>query len=133
MDVKPNTKSSFSVSPNLWSLAPEEILADFPMTSEAMSLVVRLFRESAVENLSKIRQALEVHDDSKFFTSTHALKGSLGMFASRLTLELLSEVETKVKEGGLESARELFENLAQAIESLEPTLKRLDQHPDVAT
>jgi HPt (histidine-containing phosphotransfer) domain-containing protein len=113
-----------------WSLDPDEIRSSYPMTTATMSLVVKLFQESSVDRLDRIRQALATGDRDEVLRNAHALKGSLGMFASARTLEIVSELELKVKQGQLNQVTSLFMTLEFAIASLQPTLDQLADNSD---
>jgi HPt (histidine-containing phosphotransfer) domain-containing protein len=112
-------------SPNLWSLSPDFIRATFPMSDIAMKRVVTLFQESCVERIERIRGGFARHDTVEIARDLHALKGSISMFASTLTVDLLSNIEFEVKQGTLLRAENLLKTLEVAIDCLQPTLDQL--------
>jgi two-component system sensor histidine kinase/response regulator len=114
-------------TPNPWSLAPDVIRATFPMSESAMKLVVTLFQESCVERLERIRIAFQRQEIVEIARNLHALKGSISMFASIRTVELLSNLELEVKQGHWLQAEPLLSRLENAIECLQPTLDQLLQ------
>ena len=111
---------------NFWSLDPESIRAAFPMAPSALSLVVRLFRESCVERLGRMEEDLKSADLVGVAQGAHALRGSLGMFASASTLRILVDLENEARQGDLDSARQLLPRLVEAIANLKPTLDQLE-------
>jgi HPt (histidine-containing phosphotransfer) domain-containing protein len=91
---------------------------------------VVLFRESCTDRLTQIEQALGTHSASEIASHAHALKGSLGMFASRKSIDVIEKLENEALVGNYESVRRLLETLRHAIDCLEPTLDRLTLEHD---
>jgi hypothetical protein len=115
---------------NLWSLDPGDIRDSFPMTREALKIVVTLFRETCFERLEGIAKAMMHGDALEVCRNAHALKGSVGMFGSKLTLEVISNLERAMKDDQPQLAKEHFGRLEVAIEAIQPTLNRLIQDLD---
>ena len=106
-------------------LDPEAIRASYPMSHQAMVNVVGLFRESCTERVRQMVEALDHANPRSLAKAAHALRGSLGMFASSSTIKLAASLEERGKQDNLADARELLERLEAAILALQPMLDQL--------
>jgi HPt (histidine-containing phosphotransfer) domain-containing protein len=87
--------------------------------------LIRIFLDDYPRLLDEIRSALEKGDGNRLERAAHALKGSVGNFGAKATLEKSLQLENMGRESRLERAQDTFAMLVQSIEQLIPTLSEL--------
>ena len=108
-----------------WCPSPEEIRASFPMDDAEMSQIVGIFRETCVEEVSRMARAIAEHDPGTLSKAAHGLMSCLGMFGSGEIVALAATLEEVGRSRRLADAADSLAKLQEAIRGMQPTLDRL--------
>lgn len=80
---------------------------------ELLKELIETYLESADEMLASVRSALEGDDPVTLRRATHTLAGSMRILGTEESHRRARELEVLAREGELDSARPLFEQLCQ--------------------
>lgn len=92
---------------------------------ELFQELVELFRESAPELMSSIRQSIDNGDADGLHKAAHSLKGSVGNFSAAVAYDTALELETIGKGGDLSQADQAYTRMEQILEDLSGALDSL--------
>ena len=112
-------------SPSHWCRDPEAIRASFPMGDVQMAEIVGIFRETCVEQMAGMGEAIAEQDPVALARAAHGLIGCLGMFGSGATLALASGLEAAGRSGDISDVGETLSRLEEAMIGMRPTLDEL--------
>ena len=90
---------------------------------EILEEILIVFSESYPEQLSELKNAINNGDAPIVERAAHTLKGSVGTFSAKKSLETAFRLETMGREGNLQEAAAVYSKLEQEIEELEAALK----------
>jgi two-component system sensor histidine kinase/response regulator len=90
-----------------------------------MGEIAAVFLKDSPKLIVKIRMALNQGDSQALGHAVHALKGSVGNFASPVAYEAASRLETMGRDSDLTNAEDAFQTLQSEMENLLPSLQLL--------
>ncbi len=87
--------------------------------TELLEELIEIFKESCVSDFSMLEEGLATDDAEKVCAASHSIKGasaSLGIVGIR---DLALDIESDSRNGSLEVAKELLEELSELLNSLQ--------------
>ena len=90
---------------------------------EILEEIYKVFAESYPEQLSELKNAIDNGDAPIVERAAHTLKGSMGVFSAKKSLETAFRLETMGRDGQLQEAASVYSKLEQEIEELDAALR----------
>jgi len=107
----------------------EALMARVESDTDLLSTLVGVFKADRPKLMSDIEEAMLAGDAVALFDTAHTMKGALSVFGVEPARSIAEKLEAAGKQGRLESARQLYEELERAIvvaeEGLETLLEEL--------
>jgi CheY-like chemotaxis protein len=110
-----------------FSLDREALLARVESDTELLGTLVGVFKADRPKLMSEIEEAVIAGNAVALFDTAHTMKGALSVFGVEPARSLAEKLEAVGKQGRLESARELYQELESAIVVAEKGLEALVQ------
>jgi HPt (histidine-containing phosphotransfer) domain-containing protein len=92
---------------------------------ELLGELIQIFLEDYPRLLDEIGSAIHHEDGKRLERAAHSLKGSVGNFGAKTTLEKSLQLENMGRQGQLEQAQATFNALVRSIDQLVPALTEL--------
>jgi HPt (histidine-containing phosphotransfer) domain-containing protein len=96
-----------------------------PGGPDGVARIVSRFLSETPERLASLRQAAEAGDRHKLEQGAHALKGIAGTVGANELLDLTVRLEQIGREGRIQDAADLVQQLESALERARPVYDRL--------
>jgi HPt (histidine-containing phosphotransfer) domain-containing protein len=90
---------------------------------EILQEILEVFSETYPDQLKELKNAIDNGDAPIVERAAHTLKGSVGTFSAKKSLETAFLLETMGHDGNLQEAAEIYSRLAQEVEELDAALK----------
>jgi HPt (histidine-containing phosphotransfer) domain-containing protein len=103
----------------------EVALARMDGDRELLGELIQIFLEDYPRLLDEIGSAIHHEDGKRLERAAHSLKGSVGNFGAKTTLEKSLQLENMGRQGQLEQAQATFNALVRSIDQLVPALTEL--------
>ena len=100
-------------------------LARMDGDKELLEELLQIFLEDYPRLLDEIGSAIDRGDGKQLERAAHSLKGSVGNFGARITMEKSLQLENMGRTGQLEQAPATFDALVRSIDQLIPALSEL--------
>lgn len=101
----------------------QEVLSRVDDDRETLQAMVEVFLEQGPQDLMAVREALERRDAMAAARSAHRLKGSVLQFCAKAAAEAAKAVEAAGKDGNLEEATRLLQQLETEMSRLWEALR----------
>jgi len=101
----------------------DELLSRTERDAELIRSLVEVFRSDGPNLVAAIEAALDDGDAQRLENAAHTLKGALGVFGARASVERAIRMEGFGRDGELDEARALYGKLRDGVEALEEELR----------
>lgn len=91
-------------------------------SSELIRQLIDIFAEECREALKRIESACEQDDTQALHEAAHALKGMVGNYGARHTLNQAKKIDSFAREGDVARARAELPNLRESLDQLQQAL-----------
>jgi two-component system sensor histidine kinase/response regulator len=117
------TEPGAAVSKTIEAVDGASLLGRFDGNRKLVRTLVQAFLADCSRMISRIRKASGARDVAALADAAHAFKGAIGNFGVSAAFETAREIEKQARQGKLDGARELCQNLEEQIAEFLPALR----------
>ncbi len=103
----------------------EELMSRIESDVELLGALVHVFRTDRLNLLGAMEEALDAEDPAALAAAAHTIKGALAVFGAEPARALAEKLERTGREGNIDGARTLLDELRQAVVAAEEGLEAL--------
>ncbi|PID80799.1 hypothetical protein CSB20_05560 [bacterium DOLZORAL124_64_63] len=96
-----------------------EAMSNLDGDTELLQEIMEIFLETAEGQLAAIQSGIEAGDVKQVAVDAHGMKGGASNFCARNFVNCALKLELKAKEGNLDGAQELLDNMQEAFRELQ--------------